>query len=158
MIAESQREAEGVFTEATGKGLGLAGQQSRRKLPELERVQVLFGYENEDGIYRFYHQSFKVYRLQDCTLRAVEMFRSIAETTDGRLCDWFEQIVKDGTGKEFQPEHNRNWPDHTRPIVEAFLHTRYFLEMMLKYGRELESPPDFLPFGWAAILELYGQR
>jgi hypothetical protein len=30
--------------------------------------------------------------------------------------------------------------------------------LMLKYARELESPPDFLPFGWAAILELYGQR
>ena len=128
------------------------------KLPELERVQVTFGYEYEDGVYRFYHQSFKVYGLQDCTLSAVGVFRSIAEATGSRLCDWFEQIVTEGTGEEFQPEHNRDWPDHTRPIVEAFLHARYFLEMMLKYARELESPPDFLPFGWAAILELYGQR
>ena len=128
------------------------------KLPELERVQVTFGYEYEDGLYRFYHQSFKVYSLQDCTLSAVEVFRSIAEASGFHLCDWFEQIVTAGTGKEFQPEHNREWPDHTRPIVEAFLHARYFLEMMLKYARELESPPDFLPFGWAAILELYGQR
>jgi hypothetical protein len=130
----------------------------KRKLPELERVQIIFGYENEDGIYRFYHQSFKVYGLQDCALRAVEVFRSIAEPAGGRLCGWFEQIVTEGTGREFQPEHNREWPYHTRPIVEAFLHTRYFLEMMLKYSRELEQPPAMLPFGWAAILELYGQR
>ena len=130
----------------------------KEKLAELERVQVIFGYEYEDGIYRFYHQSLKVYRLQDCTLNAVDVFRSIGETRGYHLCDWFEQIVTEGTRKEFQPEDNRGWPDHARPIVEAFLHARYFLEMMLKYARELESPPDFLPFGWAAILELYGQR
>ena len=128
------------------------------QLPELDRVSVLFGYEYEDGIYRFYHQSFKVYRLQDCTIKAVEIFRRIAEATGARLCDWYEKSVADGTGIEFQADHNRNWPDHTRPIVEAFLHTRYFLEMMLKYGRELESSPEFLPFGWAAILELYNRR
>jgi hypothetical protein len=96
--------------------------------------------------------------LQACTLRAVETFRTIAEVTGYRLCDWFEQIVADGTGKEFEQEHNREWPLHTRPIVEAFLHARYFLEMMLKYGHDLKSPPELLPFGWAAILELYNQR
>ncbi|HEX6189159.1 MAG TPA: hypothetical protein VFZ40_13855 [Pyrinomonadaceae bacterium] len=130
----------------------------RSKLPDLERVEELFGFEREDGIYRFYHQSFKVYRLQDCTLKAVEIFRSIAQATENRLCDWFEEIVADGTGKTFEPEHNRNWTEHTRPIVEAFLHTRYFLEMMIKYANEMESPPRMLPFGWAAILELYNQR
>jgi hypothetical protein len=77
------------------------------KLAELERVQVIFGYEYEDGVYRFYHQSFKVYGLQDCTLSAVEVFRSIGETGGYHLCDWFEQIVTEGTGKEFHPEHNR---------------------------------------------------
>lgn len=130
----------------------------KAKLPELDRVKVLFGYEYEDGIYRFYHHSFKVYRLQDCTLKAVEIFREIAEADDTSLCNWFEQIVADGTGKTFDAEHNRHWPDHTRPIVEAFLHARYFLDMMIKYGRELESSPQFLPFGWAAILELYNRR
>lgn len=130
----------------------------KSKLPELERVEELFGFEREDGIYRFYHQSFKVYGLQNCTLKAVEIFQSIAEVTENRLCDWFEQIVADGTGKTFEPEHNQNWPVNTRPIVEAFLHARYFLEMMIKYGNEMESPPQLLPFGWAAILELYNQR
>ena len=130
----------------------------KSNLADLERVEELFGFEREDGIYRFYHQSFKVYRLQDCTLKAVEIFQSIAAATGNRLCDWFQQIVAEGTGRMFEPEHNRDWPEHTRPIVEAFLHTRYFLEMMIKYGNELESPPEMLPFGWAAILELYNQR
>lgn len=130
----------------------------KSRLPDLERVEELFGFEREDGIYRFYHQSFKVYGLQNCTLAAVEIFQSIAEATENRLCDWFEQIVADGTGKTFEPEHNRNWAEHTRPIVEAFHHASYFLEMMIKYGHEMESPPQMLPFGWAAILELYNQR
>jgi len=130
----------------------------KAKMTELEMVLVSFSYEYEDGLYRFYHQSFKVYSLQDCTLNAVRALRSIAEASGNELCQWFEQIVADGTGAKFEAEHNRSWPEHTRPIVEAFLHTRYFLEMMIKYGRELESPPDLLPFGWAAILELYNQR
>jgi len=130
----------------------------KSRLPDLERVEELFGFEREDGIYRFYHQSFKVYGLQNCTLGAVGIFQSIAEATENRLCDWFEQIVADGTGKTFEPEHNQNWPEHTRRIVEAFFDARYFLEIMIKYGHEMESPPEMLPFGWAAILELYNQR
>jgi len=130
----------------------------KARLKELEAVHASVEYEYEDGVYRFYHQSFKVYSLQDCTLSAVKTFRSIAEATDNRLCDWFEEIIADGTGAMFEAEHNRNWSAHTRRIVEAFMHARYFLEMMVKYGRAMESPPDFLPFGWAAILELYNQR
>jgi hypothetical protein len=28
----------------------------------------------------------------------------------------------------------------TRPIIEAFTHARYFLEMAVKYGAELDAP------------------
>ncbi len=117
-----------------------------------------FNVEYEDGLYRFYHHSFKVYHLQDLTIKAVEIFESVARATNANLCDWFKQIVADGTGKEWVPDHNRDWLVHTRPIVEAFCHTKYFLDMMIKYGRELDSGPTMLPFGWAAILELYNQR
>jgi hypothetical protein len=42
--------------------------------------------------------------------------------------------------------------------VEAFLHTQYFLEMAVRYGRQLEHPPRHLPSGWAAFLYLYNLR
>lgn len=112
----------------------------------------------EDGIYRFYHHSFKVYQLQDYTSKAVEMFKRIAEDTNNKLCERFEEIVAAGTGLAWEPAHDQSWTIHTRPIVEAFLHARYFLEMMIKYGRELDSAPTMLPTGWAAVLELYDQR
>jgi hypothetical protein len=131
---------------------------TKASLAELENLRLEFTVMYEDRVYRFYHGSFKVYSLQDTTLRAVEIFRGIGEETDSKLCEWFERIVADGTGRAFEMEHNASWPQHTRPIVEAFLHAKYFWEMMIKYGNELESAPAILPDGWAAILELYNQR
>jgi hypothetical protein len=130
----------------------------KARLPELERLLSAFQSMYEDGIYRFYHHSFKVYQFQGLTMKAMETFREIGKTPEGKLCDWLEQIVGAGTGKVWEADHNSNWLFHTRPIVEAFLHAKYFLEMMIKYGRELDSAPTVLPFGWAAILEVYNQR
>ncbi len=127
-------------------------------LPELEALleecNSHWGYE--DPIYRFYHQSFKVYLLQESTLRSVEKLRALFP--DRELNEWFAQIVAEETGKTFAMEDNENWLGVTRPILEAFFHARYFLEMAVKYGRELECPPRTMPSGWAALLYLYNLR
>jgi hypothetical protein len=68
------------------------------------------------------------------------------------------QIVREGTGKEFRQSDNANWLTVTRPILEAFFHARYFLEMVCRYGKELHSPPELLPSRWAAVLYLYDLR
>jgi hypothetical protein len=121
-------------------------------LPQLERLLFQFRSDYEDRMYRFYYNSFKVYSLQDSTLQAADLFRTIGRAVERTLCAWFEEIVAGGTGLEFEMEHNRDWLRSTRPIVEAFLHAKYFLEMMVKYGQELDHPAQFLPTGWAAIL------
>jgi hypothetical protein len=72
--------------------------------------------------------------------------------------DWFEKIIEAGTGHTFEPEHNSRWLEVTRPMLEAFWHARFFVEMAVKYGRELEEPPSTLPSGWAALLYLYDLR
>lgn len=114
----------------------------------------------EDRVYRFYHQSFKVFLLQDATMKIVEMLKSLAPRRGkpAPLNSWFLNIVKDGTGKTFKQSDNRNWQKATRPILEAFFHARYFLEMIVKYGKEFEVPPAGLPSGWAALLYLYNLR
>jgi hypothetical protein len=71
---------------------------------------------------------------------------------------WFRAIVAEGTGKTFDLEHNQRWLEETRPIVEAFFHARYFLEMAVRYGKALEHPPRLLPSGWAAFLYLFDLR
>jgi hypothetical protein len=130
----------------------------RASLPQLEQLlrdcQGHWGYE--DGVYRFYHQSFKLYALQETTSAIVAGLQSLAP--DRKLNEWFMAIVRDGTGKVFEREHNRRWLEVTRPIVEAFFHAQYFLEMAVRYGRQLEHPPRRLPSGWAAFLELYDLR
>ncbi len=119
----------------------------------LERASDHWGYE--DPVYRFWHQSFKVYDLQAETLAIVEALRNLAPRRP--LNAWFEQILADGTGKEFELSHNQDWLPHTRPIVEAFFHARFFLEMAVRYAR-LADPPRTLPSGWAAFLYLYDLR
>jgi hypothetical protein len=127
-------------------------------LPDLEAllVKVNDRWVHDDLIYRFYHQSFKVYGLQSYTLEIVESLQSLLPHLP--LNRWFTEIVGSGTAKEFRDEDNLRWPESTRPIVEAFFHARYFLEMICKYGKQLKEPPQTMPSGWAAVLYLYNIR
>jgi len=112
----------------------------------------------EDPIYRFYHQSFKVYALQNETERIVDALRRIAPSGT-TFSPMFEEIYRAGaSGKQFIKEHNQQWTTHTRAFIEAFFHAKFFLEMAVKYGKELQAAPTMLPSGWAALLCLYNLR
>lgn len=126
-------------------------------LPALEYLLAKCGTCGyEDSIYRFYHQSFKVYSLQRLTEEIVTRLQALAPNRS--LNPWFISIVRQGIGKTFASEDNQNWLAVTRPIIEAFFHARFFLEMAVKYGKEMEFPPRLLPGGWAAVLYLYNLR
>jgi len=129
----------------------------RRGRPELARLREEcsdhWGYE--DPVYRFYHQSFKVFGLQGRTQAIVERLQALAPGLP--LNPWFLQIIEAGTGKEFRLEDNERWTEATRPILEAFFHARFFLEMAVRYA-DLQSPPQTLPSGYAALLYLFGLR
>ena len=126
----------------------------KNNLPQLQALLAEmsdhWGYE--DAIYRFYHQSFKLYRLQNSTLKIVAALRELAPHL--KLNAWFEQIIAEGTGKVFEASHNEDWLKHTRPIVEAFFHARFMLAMAVRYA-DLPEPPQPMPSGWAALLYLY---
>ena len=112
----------------------------------------------EDGIYRFWHQSFKVFSLQATTERICAALEHLAPP-GCKINPWFRQIVAEGTGKTFDWwKDNDRWLEVTRPILEAFFHARFMLEMAVHYGRELDTSPNALPSGWAALLYLYGLR
>ena len=122
----------------------------------LEEMNSHWAYE--DPIYRFYHQSFKVYALPRETKRIVDALQRIAPqgTT---FCSMFQEIYEAGAReKQFELEHNLQWTIHTRPFLEAFFHAKFFLEMAVKYGKELSDAPTILPSGWAALLCLYDLR
>jgi hypothetical protein len=122
----------------------------------LEEINSHWVYE--DLVYRFYHQSFKVYALQSETNRIVAALQSVAPKAT-TLSPMFKEIYQAGaSGKPFEIEHNQQWTAHTRVFLEAFFHAKYFLEMAVKYGKELQSAPTVLPSGWAALLCLYNLR
>jgi hypothetical protein len=69
----------------------------------------------------------------------------------------FEKIIREGTGKQFEIEHNDDWDRHTRPILEAFAHAKFMVEMAVRYA-DLSKPPQPMPSGYAALLYLYDLR
>ncbi|HVS70064.1 MAG TPA: hypothetical protein VHQ47_02290 [Phycisphaerae bacterium] len=128
---------------------------------EAPRLRETLGAANdhwgyEDGMYRFYHQSFKVYDLQSHTTKIVGALKSVAPD-DRPFCGFFQAILAAGTGRVFTLEANERWVEEAGPMTLAFLHARYFLEMAVKYS-ELEEPPQFMPSGWAAVLSLFDLR
>jgi hypothetical protein len=125
-------------------------------LPKLRALLEDVDGSAEDCVYRFYHQSLKVYWLQGETKRIVRALQRLAP--ERTLNEWFTQIVKAGTDREFAMDDNKRWLEVTRPMIEAFAHARYFLAMAVKYGSDLDAPPTLLPSGWAAILYLYDLR
>jgi hypothetical protein len=121
----------------------------RVRLPELRALldECDRHWGSEDLVYRFYHQSFKVYEIQELTTRIVAALESLLP---GRLLNgWFMSIVDRGMHKTFRASHNKRWLLHTRPLLEAYWHARYMLGMAVRYGEELASLPEELPSGWA---------
>lgn len=125
---------------------------------EIENLFNAFKSLEEDYVYRFYHQSFKVFGAPSQIKQAKELFERLAPDSHA-LNDWFRAIADNAIGKEFDAARtNQIWQAETRPILEAFWHSKYFLEQMFCFGREMEKSPSLLPSGWAAILYLYNLR
>src|SRR5437773_5507621 len=141
-----------------GQSIDMLLRNIKRRLPELEKMlaHVEDHWCMEDGLYRFYHQSFKVYPLQDVTQGICKTLQELFPTRP--LNPWFKEIIAQGTGHKFELSHNKDWLRHTRPIVEAFFHADYFLKMAVKYGKQLDTAPSPMPSGWAALLYLFDLR
>jgi hypothetical protein len=130
----------------------------KENLSEIENLYRRFAAFEEDYVYRFYHQSFKVFMAQEEIKTALELFDSLAPEGVS-LNDWYWQIADKALNKTFdQKRTNAKWTTETRPILEAFWHSQFFLEQMLRYGREIDENPQILPEGWAAVLYLYNLR
>ncbi len=125
---------------------------------EIEKLCVIFRKFEEDYVYRFYHQSFKVFGATLQIEQAKELFERLAPDSSP-LNKLFRSIADTAIGKEFDfEETNQIWLEETRPILEAFWHSKYFLEQMLVAADVLEESPQILPSGWGAVLYLYNLR
>jgi hypothetical protein len=121
----------------------------------LEEITSMWVYD--DLIYRFWHQSFKVYGLQQYTLRVDKLLKHLAPEGTA-MHPWYIETLKAGCDKKFEIQHNAVWLQETRPIVDAFFHAKYMLEMVVKAAQEEHEPSGFISSAWAAVLELYQIR
>jgi hypothetical protein len=128
----------------------------RHKAKLKEMLQVMNGHWTyEDHFYRYYHGSYKVYRTQTTTEQAVKLLRLLLPERELNLT--FNQIIREGTGKEFKLTHNKNWDKHTRPMLEAFSHAKFMIEMAVRHA-DLKEPPQPMSSGYATLLYLYDLR
>jgi hypothetical protein len=130
----------------------------KARLTHIDELCDAFDRAEEDGVYRYYHQSFKVYGLQSLIGGAMSLFDEVAPAGT-KLNPWLQAIAAGATARRFDlVRSNRNWQAETRPILEGFWHCCYFIRMLARYGHELDAAPDVLPYGWAAVLCLYDLR
>jgi hypothetical protein len=126
--------------------------QNKAELEEM--LKMLNGHWTyEDHFYRYYHGSWKVYGTQRETESAVALLRKVLPERELNLN--FEDIIKEGTGKDF--EGNEDWDRQSRPLLEAFCHAKFMVEMAVRYA-DLPTPPQPMPSGYAALLYLYDLR
>lgn len=100
---------------------------------------------------------YKIYQIQDYTIEIIQELKKLSPNNIV-LNDDFQKIINSGTNKKFNIRRNDNWLKHTQPMLDAFYHAKYFLEMIIKYGNTLNKSPECLPSGWALVLCLYNMR
>lgn len=109
-------------------------------------------------VYRYYHQSFKVFMFKEIIQFTKKTFEDLSPDAKP-LNDWFLAVVDYALEAEFNNETtNKNWLLETRPILEALWHCKFFVEQMLSSADSLEEAPKMLPYDWAAVLYLYNIR
>ena len=123
----------------------------KARLPELEELARDLEEAEEDGVYRFYHGSNKVFFLQDPVKAAFTLIKEIGGEDDPPNFE-YARIVEAGTAHQFSETTNANWEAETKPILDAFWHTKYFINMMVKYAKELETVEMMVEPGMAAVL------
>lgn len=115
----------------------------------------------EDGVYRFYHQSFKVATLYEAAQNALDILRRLSPAGT-QLNPWFVAIAEEAQAAWTSPPdlaaRNRNWPAAARPVVELAFHCDYFLRQLARTETQEYASLQVLPSGVAAVLELYGLR
>ena len=138
----------------------LRGALKQRQVALGELVAKCQHWRHEDRIYKFYSGSFKVFYFQELTEEIVNELRGLLP---GREMDpQFLQIISEGTGKVFDLSCNADWLKRTRPILEAFFHARFMLEMAARHAY-LDVTPTGIPAldnlpGWRALLYLFHLR
>lgn len=124
------------------------------RLPELEGQLAQLA--DDDGITKFYEESYKApLRLTEAIVRLHALLLSLAPKRP--LHPWFVRIVADALEpRDTNPRDDQAaWFAANRPLAEAFLHARYFLEQAVAYGRDPSGPIGRIGEHVSALIVLF---
>ncbi len=129
----------------------------RSEKDTIDNLVSSFKKSEPEFIYRFYHQSFKVFGYKELIRYSVKFLEKLAPESS-QLNSWYRGIVDLGLDKGFNDSTNDNWLAETQPLLEAFWHTKFFVTQMKSSAESLETAPEILPYNWASVLYLYDLR
>ncbi len=97
--------------------------------------------------------------MQDAISKFMTLARKIHPKRKKEFHSMFNEIILDAQSQgSFQLKYNDDFGEHAKPIVEAYCHCKYFMDMFLESLKMENEPESFITSGWAAILELYQLR
>ena len=128
----------------------------KSELDTIDKLAFSFEKAETEFIYRFYHQSFKVFGYKELIRYTIPILEKLAPESQP-LNAWYREIVEHGLAQEFSDSTNKNWLSETQLLLNAFWHTSYFVRH-IRSASELEEAPEILPYDWAAVLYLYDLR
>jgi hypothetical protein len=116
--------------------------------------------EYEGLIYRFYHNSFKVYDLHQTIENIINLLKKIDPKTEPTFCELFKALIGEASSVgSWKIDHNQRWKETAGKIVEAFFHAKYMLEMAVNCAKLYqEKPGECIDQKWGSLLELYNIR
>lgn len=119
----------------------------RRELPMMERVLEETRGAGQCGMRKFFNGSYKAARLTAAVEQLVPALRQVA-IHEGALDGTLEEIIAEG----LRPRDG--WREDARPVMDAYLHTRYALEACAESARILETVPSLWgpPICWMYAL------
>ena len=117
-----------------------------------------FEAEGIDTLYRFYHQSFKVYRAQELNQEALDLLRKL-RSDRSTLSPFLEELIAHASPTvQFAPEHNRAWVATVGPFLTLHLHLHRIFVAMRTALQQHERLPEILDDALALSLAALGLR
>lgn len=135
---------------------------AKNMLPEMQRIFKNItcpGGGLAHYVYRFYHHSYKMYRVQEATSEMLSLFVRIDPKKVRAFAPEFDTIVNNGLDIEKAEWHNQCWNQIGNAMFLAFFHCKSVLEMLMWSVQQCtEAQNKWLSEPWAGCLSVFCLR
>ncbi|TSI05278.1 hypothetical protein [Lysinibacillus sp. BW-2-10] len=124
-----------------------------------EELQSLYKQSSDvwigkEAVYRLYHQSFKVYNIQKWSQDVLELLEQVSKEPFHPI---LREMIRNGTNQTFETTYNSMWYTKAKPIVDLFLHLRFYVEVALDEIQKTDKERFGSP-SWYLLLYLWNMQ